>query len=395
MHFPKNNLSKGLNESKEKIDSLNFNKTHHFSPNISKKTVGINLNNFLSSKPNMLKDDNEMQNNESLKNIKVNASYNSNHLSGSVVSSNFQKYTKSNVTNIKSSVINNSNYSVVNTTNTNNVNISNTNNNMNSTSNSNSNYSAFPNKNIKLESIKNINNVIKKLKGTNVNSNPIHIQQGTIKGKIDVNKQLIALKNKTQIIPAINSNQNSNLQSNSNISSEFQNVIHMSSNSMNNMSNINNVNTNGLKSDKINLRNSNNLYGSQIENMSLFQQGIPNNSSLIENNEVSNNRNHSYNLYSNNSEKKSTSLFRPENIDKNSEETDLNIAKSCKKVSLQDTKDNSSNSSTIKFKHSNNTSISMGGLGNNSNIENPEDLHFFYVKMFQQNKELAFKFEKD
>ncbi len=387
MHFPKNNLSKGLNESKEKIDSLNFNKTHHFSPNITKKTVGINLNNFLSSKPNMLKDENELQNNDSMKNIKVNSTYNSNQLSGSVVSSNFQKYTKNNVTNIKSSVINNSNYSVVNTSTTNNLNITNSNNNMNSTNN------AFPNKNIKLESIKNINNVIKKLKGTNVNPNPINIQQGSIKGKIDVNKQLIALKNKTQIIPAINSNQNSNLQSSSNINHEFSNVIHMSSNSMNNMNNINS--NNGLKSDKINLRNSNNLYGSQIENMSLFQQGTPINNNVLEKDENSNNRNHSYNLYSNNSEKKSISLFKPENVDKNLDENELNIVKSYKKVSLQDTKDNSSNSSTIKFKHSNNTSISMGGLSNNSNIENPEDLHFFYVKMFQQNKELAFKFEKD
>ena len=64
----------------------------------------------------------------------------------------------------------------------------------------------------------------------------------------------------------------------------------------------------------------------------------------------------------------------------------------------QETKDNSSNSSTIKnFLHSNSNSLNTMQiqLTQQSNIENPEDLHFFYVKMFQANKEYAYKFEKE
>ena len=31
----------------------------------------------------------------------------------------------------------------------------------------------------------------------------------------------------------------------------------------------------------------------------------------------------------------------------------------------------------------------------NNNIENPEELHFFYIKILQKSKEISKKFEKD
>lgn len=60
-----------------------------------------------------------------------------------------------------------------------------------------------------------------------------------------------------------------------------------------------------------------------------------------------------------------------------------------------DTKDSSSHNS-IKAKSSNKTSInSEGGVFNRKNIENPEDLHMYYVNMIQMNKDLKYKFDKE
>lgn len=54
-----------------------------------------------------------------------------------------------------------------------------------------------------------------------------------------------------------------------------------------------------------------------------------------------------------------------------------------------ETKDNSNNSTIKNLKESTDFTQSK------KNIENPEDLHYFYVRMIQSNKDLIYKFEKD
>ncbi len=84
-------------------------------------------------------------------------------------------------------------------------------------------------------------------------------------------------------------------------------------------------------------------------------------------------------------------LDKPSQIlDEYNEKKDSPIIKKHKLSTNTDTKDNSSNSSSIK-----NLKESANFYQSKKNIENPEDLHYFYVRMIQSNKDLIYKFEKD
>lgn len=359
-------ISKGVIEAKDKLDLLRSNQ--QFSPNVSKRTVGINLNTFLSSKPGNIEPESVQSDN--FKNNHNNTYYNnqSTNILANNMTTNFQKYTKNFHLNQSKTqlspnyqVLGNSvNISTNNTNNTflnNNSNINNLNltniGNMTSTTNMTNNNS----KNLKLESIKNINTVIKKLKYSNA-------------------------PNK---LPTTNKNENSNTKlTNTTLQKKIPNIPTFQS------SNLNNLN----KGPLINLKTS--TCFNQNQNIySNFSEMSPSTSIA--------NLNMNESKFENTPQK---DLFKLQDDVKGSNAnlylgTKQNDTKDTKKNSTQETNDNSSNNSTIKnYKHSNSSSINglhfqVNKCFKNTNIENPEDLHFFYVKMFQTNKEYVHKFEKE
>ena len=358
-------ISKGVIEAKDKSDLLRSNQ--QFSPNVSKRTVGINLNTFLSSKPGNV--DPELS--DTFKNNHNNTYYNnqSTNLLANNMTTNFQKYTKNFHLNQSKAQLpsnyqamgNSVSMSANNTNNTflgNNNNMTNIGNLTNMTNmTNNTNIGNTNSKNLKLESIKNINTVIKKLKNSNV-----------------PNK--LSSNNKVEI-------PNTKI-TNTNLQKKIPNIPPFQSTNLTNLSNLN-------KGPLINLKTS--TCFNQNQNIySNFSEMSPSTSIANLNiNESKFDNTPPKDLFKVHEDVKGSST----NIYLGTKQTDT------KKTSTQETNDNSSNNSTIKnYKHSNSSSINGLQLQINkcfksTNIENPEDLHFFYVKMFQTNKEYVHKFEKE
>lgn len=401
-------ISKGIIEAKDKQEVYKTNQ--HFSPNVSKRTVGINLNTFLNSKPNgplqkeeleMIQSDNFRNTNYNNTNFQPNQSItnlgNGTNTSNVNLSSNFQKYSKN--------VSNNMSKGQIFSGQTSNVTSSNIT--------ANSYLNPIPQKNVKLESIKNINTVIKKLKNPNSNnsnniSSNINISSKLIKPEIGSKPGTLVQKK----IPAIPALQSSNLNNLNNNSNSNNNIV--SSNSVVNLNNNSNLKKDSIPN--INLKSSTFLQSQNINEISpkTSVTNINLNEYLSSKKELNN----AMSIYTTSDQSKS--LFKPQSpsleakpnnslaISKiNSQNSNLpnfdikKTPETTKKTSIQETKDNSSSNSTIKnYKHSNSNSMNGITLQVNSqiqqsNIENPEDLHFFYVKMFQNNKEFANKFEKE
>ena len=319
-------ISKGVIEAKDKTDV----KSQQFSPTMAKRTVGINLNTFINSKPQTKNEEDEMRSSTNNMSFQPNQSTSTNMNNSNVNSTmgqggtTFQKYSKNPISQPKT-LLSNTQFSQV----------------SNSTVNNSTFVTPFPQKNMKLESIKNINTVIKKLKSNNISSGKIKEKQ---------------IPKKIPLIPAsFNQTQNICL---------LQKSIQMPTLTIKN---------NNLNSQQYFPPNQSEM------SPSTSMTNINSNDMLYKTNQ---------NIFQHNSGQK-IKIFE-DKFDKIVE------TKNEKKVSLQETKDNSSNNSTIKnFKHSNSNSINCSQTNYQVNIENPEDLHFFYVKMLQQNKEFANKFEKD
>lgn len=425
-------ISKGVIEAKDKQDLYRSNQ--HFSPNMSKRTAGVNLNTFLNSKPTSHKDELELIQSDNFRNTNYNLSFHpnqsTNNLGNTSLGTNYQKYSKNISMNPAKSQMLNTQLSGINNSNVNN----------------NSAYvTPFPQKNMKLESIKNINTVIKKLKSTNINSK-INKTTDSVKSGINTTFQ-----KKVPVMPSFHqgtgtnntSNNYNNITNSSNMTSlkkegipsislkssafssnnNAHNIFSHGNNlaelsptksipnmgnlsnltSMSNMSNLNNINSTTHMGS--NLLNHNNLHDLQVpvpnnarkeaNNMNLYQQNSAHKSlfnksqfeeiNLVNSHPIIKGKNMMINSQQQIHPQDLTSKPTPDN----------------KKHSTKETKDNSSNSSTIKnYKHSNSNSINgiqvqMNTHYHQTNIENPEDLHFFYVKMFQTNKEFAHKFEKE
>jgi len=359
-------ISKGVIEAKDKQDLYKNNQ--HFSPNMSKRTVGINLNTFLSSKPGVSKEELELIQSENFRNTNYNMSFHPNNTNNSsMMGTNFQKYSKNITVNPTKNPMLSSQLSGISNSNINN---------------SNAFVTPFPQKNMKLDSIKNINTVIKKLKGPNPSTK--------IMNKSDVNKlgnQISSsIQKKVPAIPTFSSQNMNNTRKDPIPSISMKSTAYGQQLYPQNLSEMSPSNS---------LANVNDIYQSKSinsNNQSQNQQG--------------------YGFFNSNSSNQKN-LFKPQfeeiNLNNNLSRqnligqsmNDMTKTPEHKKHSTQETKDNSSNNSTIKgYKHSNSNSINGIQLQVNNqvkqaNIENPEDLHFFYVKMFQSNKEFAYKFEKE
>lgn len=418
MQKKQRSISKGVIEAKDKNDLK-----QHFSPNVTKRT-GINLNTFLNSKPGMgnAGDGNLNQSREFL----GNQTYNPGN-----TKSNFQNY-KTNTSNIqqKQQPIP-LNYS----TNISGNNMTNYNSAINNQQNN-----SYNQKNIKLESIKNINTVIKKLKSTNISN------VGNNNVSINSSQKLrdIQTKNTKKSISNLNSNNTNSLNmvsassTNTALGGSQANISNFPTNQLNQGGQLNPVNlqssmkkdlmpnlksnqltsgtfsgqlyqTNKTKSpnklEKLNVygTNQNSQGGSAINTHNISNiSGNSNNKSGIK--ELKDLKEEKILKQDTNDLGKKTShgLFSSEK-ERYSEKYSSNIEKdfSSKSENKNSTKDISSNNSTLNFKHSgarsvNGISVQLGdNMVHQSNIESPEDLHFFYVKMFQTNKEFASKFEKD
>lgn len=460
-------ISKGVIEAKDKQEiSKNSNNNQHFSPNMAKRT-GVNLNTFLSSKPvgtskeqaegdtgqsDNLRGTNNINN---LNPYQVNSSVNNSNMG-----TNYQKYSKNVTTNPAKSQMISTQYSGINSSNNihNNSNVNNTGNTF---------ATPFPQKNMKLESIKNINTVIRKLK-SNTTSSSISNKVSTNISKNEITKIGSVISNSgggtnnlqkkvVPVIPSFHSNNMSSLKKDINKSSSGisnnnhyiqqsqqlnpQNLYDMSpSNSLANMKINNDYSQQSQQIEKlvnnssyININNtSNNVYfnnnntnqnQSQINNSQVNNQNNYGNSSttninntnnlnhinLINNMNLTNSNTNIYasgqkgsNNFNMSNTGNKTNLFNKDVVkDEGTNNKNVFDKNNQDNKKTQETKDNSSNSSTIKnsknFLHSNTNSLNTMQiqLSQQSNIENPEDLHFFYVKMFQANKEYAYKFEKE
>lgn len=441
MNIKNRSISKGVIEAKDKQDLVKSQQlqqisqnSQHFSPNVSKRNVGVNLNTFLNSKPGIINSkeeidlgisDSQYRNTNYNINFLPNQSMNANNSNitnmSNVNSTNYQKYAKNTTINLaKSQIMTDKGGSQISGLNSSIV----TNNLVNNTNNNLSNLNQLPQKNMKLESIKNINTVIRKLKTNNTNSKMI---SGGPSTKPDIQKMGTGVNyQKKQGIPSIQSTSISNISITKKISGNLnssnypgqllpQNLVEISpSNS------ISNVNLNDIYSNSKTQNNSqSNLSSSTNTKNNFYASGLTHNfnnnqvnltSNLIDGGTFSSKI--SNNIYSNNNSAQKN-LFKP-HIDEVSmikqkqnnsgmvDQVVFDKTSDNNKKSMQETKDNSSNSSTIKNnKHSNSNSLNTmqvqlnNQLNQSTNIENPEDLHFFYVKMLQTNKEFAYKFEKD
>lgn len=401
-------ISKGVIEAKDKQEIYKTNQ--HFSPNMSKRTVGINLNTFLNSKPTTHKEELELIQSDNFRNTNYNLSFHPNQSASNIgntsVGTNYQKYSKNISMNPAKSQMLSTQLSGINNSNVNN---------------SNAYVTPFPQKNMKLESIKNINTVIKKLKSSNINSKAINKTTDTVKSNVNTTFQ-----KKVPVMPSFHHN-------GTGTNSTSSNYNNNNSNNVTNSSNMTNFKKEGIPSISLkssafsnNNNNAHNIFSHGISEMSPNKSVTNMNSNLHNEINIPNPSNarkdtttNSLNLFQQNSANKS--LFKSQfeeinlvnsgqikgkillNNQINIQPQDLTIKQTAetKKHSTQETKDNSSNSSTIKnYKHSNSNSVNgiqvqINNHYHQTNIENPEDLHFFYVKMFQTNKEFAQKFEKE
>ena len=348
-------ISKGIIEAKDKLELGKSKKDiQYLSPGVSK----INHPNQISNKTQGSKEEQEVSpdNNKSNFNTPINV-----FTSTQNYQTNLQKYTKTNFNNNKSSVLNSS-LSNLNSSVTNNFN---------------------NNKNMKLESIK---TQIKKtaITGLNTNNTSINLNNQPNTNIISGNKvnisplkkveQLKSLtKKKTGIVSMLTSSQNTS-------------GIHKQSN----FPVVGSINLKHSYSQN----NQNIIPNIHSENLNLFQEkpiGINLSQKKLEfvksNMNISNNTEQLINLTREQSTEKLEYI-------QNSKQASIREENSPKKqTSNTETKDNSSNNSTIKLQ--NNSIMNSELLQSKKKIENPEDLHVFYVQMLQSNKDLIYKFEKD
>lgn len=364
--------SKGIIEAKDKGDFMRSTRdAQHFSPNATKRSnfgVYNQASMMQTQKSGNLSKDEFIENSVENSNLKHTnyMNYQSNqasvNLSHNPSSSNFQMYNK-NAINSKNQ------YSVMPGIST--SNISNTSN-------------AFQQKNMKLESIRNLNTAMKKIKA------PI---SGTSKSEISPVKKLDQnnfIKKKSTGLNSSNNASMIGLQSKGPVSLKGNNYT---TNPVNNyvykekeveqQSAKVSMNLFMEKPQGINLANS--KLGSNQLNYSNSTKIGPLNTELLANNEIPGNKEVLYNI---NHKLSSVSNSVSPNKLKDKEK------KKAMSSNTQETQDNSSNNSTIN-KHKNSAPYLTNDLINNQNIENPEDLHFFYVKMLQSNKSFIYKFEKE
>jgi len=408
-------ISKGVIEAKDKQDVSKISssqQSQHFSPNVSKRNVGVNLNTFLNSKPGVgvikeevdlgQSDSHYKNTNYNIGGFHVNQSMSTNNSNYNGTTS-YQKYTKNTTINLaKSQIVDkNQQYSGVNS----------------SMNNTNSNFvNPLPQKNMKLESIKNINTVIRKLKTNNTNSKMI---TGGPSSKPDLQKLSSGASSyqKKQGIPSLHNSNLLNASTNKRISNNMNSTSYPSQLIAQNLVDISpstslaNMNINDMHSSKTQTSSLSNLTNTNSKNgVSGLTHNNHNHINLSPNLGDGFGKSTGNQIYTNSAQK---NLFKPQlddiNLINNTSSKQIKVnntggydKSSDNKKSTQETKDNSSNSSTIKnYKHSNSNSLNTMQVQANSqinqaaNIENPEDLHFFYVKMFQTNKEFAYKFEKE
>jgi hypothetical protein len=354
--YKQRSISKGIIEAKDKTEVVKSKKDiPYLSPGASKRNTSnqvLNKTQGTKEEHELLSDNNKTSFNNPINILTSSQSY----------QTNLQKYTKTQLNPNKSNILNSS--------------LSNLN---SSVSNN------FNAKNLKLDSMK---TQIKKnaIPGVNTNNTTINLNNLTnsnnnVSGnKLDISplkkvEQLKSLtKKKTGIISMLTSSQNST-------------VIHKQTPSNPVVGSIN------LK-NSISQNNQNLISNLHNDNMNIFQEkplGINLSQKKLElvksNTSIRNNTEQMLNLTQENSTENIEYYHNP----KQSSVREMNPIK--KHSSNIETKDNSSFNSTIKLQ--NNYIMNSELLQSKKKIENPEDLHVFYVQMLQSNKDLIYKFEKE